>query len=107
MQCPFRPSHNTGGRGHVIRRKRRIIGFACDGYSIEEPVDLESIGIKRVLRDLPRHINEQRVINVKRLAGKWEQAGEYGRGKKYVVNALVREAFGRRRHRECSQTRCA
>ena len=108
MQRPLRPSQETGRRGDVVGRKGRILGFVRHGYGIEEPVDFESIGIKRVVGNLPRDINEQSVIDIESLAGKRRQAGENSHGKKYVMNALkIRlDAVGRRCHQECSKIRC-
>ena len=42
-----------------------------------------------MLRDLPRDINEQSVIDIESLAGKRNQAGEHGHSKKYVMNVLM------------------
>ena len=61
-----------------------------------------------MLRDLPRLINEQSVINIERLAGKRDKAGEHGKREKDVMNVtmIVAQAVGRRCHQECSKTRC-
>ena len=40
-----------------------------------------------MLRNLPRHINEQSVVDIESFARKREQAEENGRGKKDVMNA--------------------
>ena len=96
MQRAFRPSDDTGRGGDVVRRERRILGFARHGYEIEKPVHFESIGIESMMRDLPRDVDEQRVIDIERLAGKWEQAGEHRHGKKYVMKVLVVNAVDKR-----------
>ena len=96
MQGPFRPPDENSGRSAVVSRKRRILGLACHGHGIEKPVNFEAEGIKRVLRNLPRDIDEQSVINIESLAGKRQQAGEHGSGKKYVMKVLVVNAVDKR-----------
>ena len=82
MQCSLRPPDKTGSRGDEVRGKGRILGFVRDRHGVEEPVNFEAEGIERVLRDLPRHVKEQGVVNVEGLAGKWHEASEHSHSKK-------------------------
>jgi hypothetical protein len=97
MQRPFRPSDNARSRSDVVSGEWRILGFVRHGYGVKKPVHFESVGIKRVLRNLARNINEQSVIDIESLAGKWRQAGDHSRGEKNVMNVLtlVGDAVGR------------
>jgi len=59
-----------------------------------------------VLRDLPRDINEQSVIDIESLAREGDQAGKHGHRKENVgikVRTLVLEALDRRCHQEVQQ----
>ena len=79
MQNGLTPTKETSYRGDVIRTERRILHYNRHRLHERRPIDVEPVGIERVLDDLACHPEEKRIVNVERFVQKRRQHGDRDR----------------------------
>ncbi len=80
MNPHLAPAHQPGDRCDVVAHQRRVLGDLPHRLREHIPVDVEAVGVERVGANVLGCPDEERVVDVERLADEWQQASHRNRG---------------------------